>query len=135
MNPITLLLVVVATWRITRLLVRDEFPPVRAVRDWVTTTFADVTPSGELTPSKQWGVLGHTVAYLWTCTWCMSVWVGAGVVFTLGHWLSVPLPWLVVAAASAGAGLLNMVDVEHDQRYRRNELEIARLEDEETDRR
>lgn len=121
-------LLAVATWRLTRLLVRDEFPPTRALREWVIRTFADIQPDGTLTPSKQWGGAGHALAYLWTCTWCMSIWVGAGVV-ALADWrLSVPYPWLLVAAGSALSGLANMVDVEHDQRYRIRELQAEKLE-------
>ena len=121
-------LLAVATWRLTRLLVRDEFPPTRALREWVLRTFADIQSDGTLTPSKQWGAAGHALAYLWTCTWCMSIWVGAGVV-ALADWrLSVPYPWLLVAAASALSGLANMVDVEHDQRYRIRELQAEKLE-------
>lgn len=121
-------LLAVATWRLTRLLVRDEFPPTRALREWVLRTFADIQPDGTLAPSKQWGAAGHALAYLFTCTWCMSIWVGAAVV-ALADWrLSVPYPWLVVAAGSALSGLLNMIDVEHDQRYRIRELQAEKLE-------
>lgn len=120
-------LLAVATWRLTRLLVRDEFPPTRALREWVIRTFAEVQPDGTLTPSKQWGAPGHALAYLWTCTWCMSIWVGAGVVALADWHLSVPTPWLLVAASSALSGVLNMLDVEHDQRYRIRELQAEKL--------
>lgn len=121
-------LLIVAIWRVTRLLVRDEFPPIRAVRDWVLTTFATVDSAGELGNTSRWGAPGRSLAYLWTCTWCMSVWVGAGLV-ALADWrLSVPLPWLIVAAGSGVSGLLNLIEVEHDQRVRLRELSVARME-------
>lgn len=121
-------LLIIAIWRTTRLLVRDEFPPIRAIREWFIITFATVDTAGELGNTARWGVPGRSLAYLWTCTWCMSVWVGAGLV-ALADWrLSVPLPWLVVAAGSAVSGLFNLVEVEHDQRVKLRELSIQRME-------
>lgn len=122
------LLLILTTWRATRLLVRDEFPPTRTLREWMIRTFATVDEHGSLHPGPRWGAPGHTLAYLFTCTWCMSIWVGAGVV-ALADWQgSVPYPWLVVAASSAVSGLLNMVDMEHDQRYRIREQQYERME-------
>lgn len=122
------LLLIVAIWRTTRLLVRDEFPPIRAIREWFITSFATVDSAGELGNTSRWGAPGRSLAYLWTCTWCMSVWVGAALV-ALADWrLDVPLPWLVVAAGSAASGLLNLVEVEHDQRVRLRELSTQRME-------
>jgi hypothetical protein len=173
------LLLAVATWRITRLLVRDEFPPIRNLRDWIIRTMAIINPDGDLTGGRQLvpdrriaigiglaagafvaillialvgplpgamevpitlgagvvagfavgGLVGsravsHAVAYLWTCPWCMSVWVAAGLVWVADWRLSVPLPWLVVGAGAALTGVLTWVENEHDQRWwlRRNQI-------------
>jgi len=96
---------VLAIWRTTRLLVVDEFPPVRAVREWFITTFGEISKAGEITGGKRLGGIGHALAYVWDCPWCMSVWAGAGIV-ALADWrLDVPYPWLIVAAGSLAAGL------------------------------
>jgi hypothetical protein len=120
------LLVVVAIWRVTRLLVVDEFPPVRAVRMWVISTFAAVDAGGGLVRGRQWGGFGLAVAYVWTCSWCMSIWVGAGLVGLVSVWVSVPVPWLVVAAGSCVAGVMSWVEQEHDQRWAAREREVRR---------
>lgn len=119
-------LLVVTVWRVTRLLVVDEFPPVRAVRLWVVRTFAEVKADGSLGADRRWGWLGHALAYLWTCVWCMSVWVGGGVVAAATVWVSVPLPVLVVAAGSALSGVMSWVELEHDQRWAAREREVGR---------
>lgn len=64
---VSTVLVALATWRITRLLIVDSFPPFVAFR---RKLFAY-----ERTP--KW------FAYLWTCVWCMSVWVAVPVVVLL----------------------------------------------------
>lgn len=112
------LLLVIAIWRATRLLVVDEWPPTRWLRDWICDHLADVDMSGKLVRRRGvLGPLGFTVAYLWTCQWCMSVWVGGGLVWAAVQWVSVPAPWLVVAAGSCLAGVMAMVEAEHDQRW------------------
>jgi hypothetical protein len=117
---------VLAIWRLTRLLVVDEFPPVRAVRDWFIKTFATISPDGDMVGGKHLGGLGFALAYVWTCSWCMSVWVG-GAVWAAADWrLSVPYPWLILAAGSALAGVMNMVEGEHDQRFELRRLEIEK---------
>lgn len=117
---------VVAVWRGTRLLVADSFPPVRAVREWFIATFGVVNADGELVGGKRLGGLGFALAYVWTCSWCMSVWVG-GAVWAAADWrLSVPFPWLILAAGSALAGVMNMIEGEHDQRFELRRLEIEK---------
>lgn len=163
-------LLAVAIWRVTRLLVSDAFPPVRWLREWTIRTFATVDPAGQIVPRQRggrprwvmslwvlgcalagsavtlrvvndaprpvliavsaaavallvgylaavWPAVGYAVAYLWTCMWCMSVWAGTAVVFLTTIWVSVPAPWLVVAAGSGLAGVLGWVEQEHDQRW------------------
>lgn len=117
---------VLAIWRTTRLLVVDEFPPVRAVRDWMIKTFAVISPSGEMTGGRHLGGLGHAIAYIWTCPWCMSVYVGAGVWAATDWRLSVPYPWLILALGSGLSGMMNMIESEHEQRVELRRLEIEK---------
>ncbi len=110
--------VIIAIWRVTRLLVLDAWPPVRAIREWFIVTFGAIDADGNITGGKRWGVLGFSLAYVWTCPWCMSPWVGAAlwaIVVRVAH-QSLPFPWLVIAAGSGLTGLLAMVESEHEQR-------------------
>lgn len=112
---------VVVIARMTRLAVLDEFPPARGLRYWFVRTFATVDHRGNVVPdAKRWGRLAgvaHSVAYVWTCPWCMSIWVGAGV-WAIGHWWSWLIwPAAVVAAGSMLAGWDANAQGEHDKRY------------------
>jgi hypothetical protein len=61
-------------------------------------------------PDGHLGALGRSLAYLFRCPWCMSVWVGAGLTYATTFFTSVPLPWLVWAGACAVTGLLSLHD-------------------------
>lgn len=115
---------IVAIWRATRLLVVDDFPPIRAVRDWFIRTFAQVDTDGNMVGGKHLGGIGHAVAYVWTCPWCMSIYVGAAVC-ALADWrLSVPYPWLIVAAGSGLSGVMAWFESEHEQRWRLRDRDL-----------
>lgn len=140
---------VLAIWRLTRLFVVDEWPPVRIVRDWVTSTFARTDVTGDLAPIwaprawrpggqretsskwlRFWGVAFWSVAYIWTCPWCMSIYVGFGV-WAVADWgtaLSVPYPWLILAAGSLAAGIAGAAEAAHEQRYQIRQHEIDQIE-------
>lgn len=126
MNALLVLGLMVATWRTTRLLVRDEFPPVRAVREWFIATFGVVDADGNIVGGRRLGGIGHAVAYLWTCPWCMSIWVAAGLVALAERWTNVPLPWLVGALGAAFTGVMTWVENEHDQRFELRALAIGK---------
>ncbi len=107
-------------WRVTRLLVTDEFPPVRWLREaflrlGVTDERGNLT--GGIGP--RWiSWLTHSIAYVWTCPWCMSPWAGAGVVALADIRFSVAYPWLIVAIASLITGLAAQSEAEHEQRWK-----------------
>lgn len=44
-DPLLLLVDVLAVWRLTRLVTRDDFPPIKAAREWVLRRW----PSGDTT--------------------------------------------------------------------------------------
>ena len=111
---------VVTIWRLTRLLLIDEFPPARWLREafLLVGVFDD---KGNLTGGKgpRWiRGLAHSVAYVWTCPWCMSVWAGAAVVAIADVRYSVPLPWCIVAIASLVTGIASQAEAEHEQRWK-----------------
>jgi hypothetical protein len=96
MDVLLFLVLALAAFRITRLLVADEFPPVAAVRERVTRRFG-----GDSSP-----------AYLVHCPWCTGVYVSAALVAAL-DWLTdhtVLAPALLIAAVSAAVGYLAALD-------------------------
>lgn len=118
---------VVASWRLQRLLVKDEFPPVRWFRERVIRTMADTAADGSLTAGRRFGQPGLAVAYVFTCYWCMSFYTGL-VVWGLTDWrLSVPYPWLIVAMGSALSGVMGWVEEEHDQRWALRQQDVDRI--------
>lgn len=86
-----LVLLVLATYSVTRLVTADAFPPVLVAREWVQDRAG---PDSAL-------------AYLVTCPWCVGVYVSAGLVgAVLWAGYSLPLPLLWVAALRVCAGIL-----------------------------
>lgn len=86
-------LIVLASYRVWRLLARDAFPPVQVPRDWV---------------------LGHTPDWVGTmlgCGWCAGSWVTLATTWVVSACVSVEAPVLVGVAASAVVGFVAQYDV------------------------
>ena len=101
-------LICLATFRVTRLVIQDTFPPIGVPRDHLLNWWE---PDGDWIAdhpkaSPHWGALGRSLRYLLTCPWCMSPWVGAGVYYIATRFPGVARPFLIVAAASAVTGLI-----------------------------
>lgn len=124
------LALIVTIWRVTRLLLIDEFPPAR----WLRGAFLRLgvpDDRGNLVGGigPRWiSWLTHSIAYIWTCPWCMSVWAGAAVVAIADVRFSVPLPWCIVAIASLVTGLSSQSEAEHEQRWKLAQRKIDREE-------
>jgi hypothetical protein len=130
-----LLVMSLATYRLTRLVVEDTFPPVLWLRDrlvggWRPLTLREsetgrlpvlvegqsvtVAGLGGLTMvdgevqryARRWKRSPFWLAELLSCPWCASGWIAAGV--TAGVWASVglPVPVLVWLATWAVGALL-----------------------------
>lgn len=118
-----LLLIVMAlsTYRGTRLVVADTFPPVLWARDRVAggwrplaggETYRDDDLSYHVIDEvphryvKRWRWVPEWIAELISCPWCASGWVAAGV--TGGVWAlaGLPVPVLVWMATWAAGALL-----------------------------
>lgn len=87
-NLIHLLLLALATFRLTRLIIEDQiFEPVRN-RIWA-----------KYPPTTQ-------IGYLFTCPWCVSIWAGS--LLTAGYILipTITLAIALVLSLSAAVGLL-----------------------------
>lgn len=97
---LSVLLMSLASYRAARLLVHDEFPPIKWLREKFTAPYT--LPQGD--PRRSMTRVPYWLAYLWTCTWCMTVWTSG--VITVLTWLTLDLPapvliWGGIAAASA----------------------------------
>jgi hypothetical protein len=96
-----LLLVTLASYRLTRLVVDDTFPPVQWVRDRVV---------GDDPAVPRWRGVPAWVGDLVSCSWCASVWVSAGVTALTWVWIGLPVPLLVWAGAATGAAWLSHLE-------------------------
>lgn len=119
---LTLVLMALATYRISRLVVKDTFPPVLWIRDRLAGGWRPMT-SEELSvrpddPSHQeiegvWSVY-HTrshrspywLAELLSCTWCASAWVSGAVTAAVAITVGLPSPWLAGPAVWGAAAWL-----------------------------
>lgn len=110
---LTVLLVMLAVHRITRLVIADRI--ARAPREWLQNYFerqwtrrpGDIEAQRQrrevVMNSDEWQSAG---AYWFSCPWCVSIWVGAVVVVAASLTVGVTAPVLVWLAASTVTGLL-----------------------------
>lgn len=109
---LTILLICFGTHRLTRFVIADAFPPVAVPRDALLNWWApDVEWIKTHDGVAHWGQTGRALRYLFECPWCMSIWVGAVVVWVTTLFTSVPLPVLVWLTASSVTALLMSDDV------------------------
>lgn len=113
--PVWFLYVIIwlTTFRVTRLIIQDTFPPVawprQKILDWLKPDYEEFFRTHDVNeepPKAHLGAFGRSLHYLGTCPWCMSVWVGAGVVWIFTLYVSVPLPFVAWITASAVTGLI-----------------------------
>jgi len=126
---LVVILICLATHRVTRFITRDAFPLVASPRRWIEKRW---DPFDDATWEKWRGLdrkqrrelvhqvreqgsnigwpnpVGHSIAYLVTCDWCASIWVSAGLVAVTRwqlhwDWLLAGLVWLT---ASTITGLI-----------------------------
>jgi hypothetical protein len=141
MEILLVILLVLATYRGTRLITRDKLPVIDLPREafvlrWGTYQDAvRVLPEGHQERNillrswlyvwgRQWpsvdgrhrtNLVMKSLAYLWECDWCMSVWVGGLIVYTSTQFVNVPYPVLLWLATSAMTGLLTTVEEKLDK--------------------
>lgn len=134
MEILLTVLLAFATYRITRVVTRDKLPLIaipreafvqrwgvyegvgrvkddvrrnRLVRAW-RWFFASEFPA--IAEGRRSNLVMKSLAYLWECDWCASVWVGAAMVYGVAYHVHLPYPWLQWLAASAMTGLLTKVE-------------------------
>lgn len=99
---LTVILVCLATHRLTRLVVEDEI--AKRPREAIQRAFERRAEArtGTVSPDT-WQ---SKAAYLFGCPWCASIWVGGAVVLATALTVGVSLPVLTWLAASTVAGAL-----------------------------
>lgn len=117
-----LLLLTLTTYRATRFVVEDDFPPMLWIRDrlaggWRPVTQKELTDNPSMVGRHRRMVddvphvfihrakwVPEWLASLLSCPWCASGWLSAGIVASADAWVSVPLPvafWGAVWGAGA----------------------------------
>jgi hypothetical protein len=139
MDALLVILLFLAVYRGTRLIATDKLPVIDIPREAFVQRWGAYAEVARIPDEKrynwlvrgfryvfagQWpSINGRTrtnlimksLAYLWECSWCTSVWVGAAVVYTSAQYVDLPYPWLVWGAASAVTGLLVNVEEKLDK--------------------
>lgn len=105
----TFLLFVLTVWSITRLIITDGFPPLVWLRE---DLLGEMVPDDEgMVAVYPFAKLPPWMAYLANCFFCLSVWIGYGVVIV---WALVDdvddIVWLWPIAARVAVGLLASVE-------------------------
>jgi hypothetical protein len=128
--PVWLLIVcmILANYRVTRLAVKDTFPPVLWLRDRLAGGWRPLTdkeletvarqPGGNHPyPMQKIGGVQHRwvtrrswspywLADLVSCPWCVSGWLAAALTAAVALTVGVPAPFLVWGAVWAGSALI-----------------------------
>jgi hypothetical protein len=101
-------LIFLVIFRVTRFVIEDTWPPIGVPRKWLLNYWdPDLDWIAEREGARpHWGRLGPVLRYLFSCPWCMSVWLGPIVIYVTMQWYEVPAPVLVWIAGSAVTGLL-----------------------------
>lgn len=92
----TIVLLCVATYRLSRLVTKDTMPlvagPIARIETAVRKRFGAAWAEGL------------------RCPWCVSVWLGGALTLITAVTVGVGLPWLVWPVTSAAAGLLDCLE-------------------------
>lgn len=101
-------LIFLVIFRVTRLVIEDTFPPIGVPRKWLLNYWDPDVDWWETHPDAKphWDALGRSLRYLFSCPWCMSIWLGPVIIWVTMQWYDVPAPVLVWLGGSAVTGLL-----------------------------
>lgn len=104
-----IVLLLPTTARLTRLVTRDKIPLLSAPRDkFVERWGVYEDDKGEERKisigQKPTNIFMASLAYLWECDWCTSMWIGGGLTYLTWRWPGVMLWVLIALTTSYAAG-------------------------------
>jgi hypothetical protein len=102
-----------AVHRVTRLLTRDALPIIKVPRDAFVQRWGVYDDDDDRRTSingKNTNIIMSSLAYLWECDWCASVWVAAGLGWLTWTWPHVMFWLLAGLAASSLTGTWAIVE-------------------------
>lgn len=105
----TIFLLFLAAYRLTRLWTRDKLPFIHLPREAFVERWGVYEQQADKKMSingKKTNLVMRSLAYLWECDWCSGVWVSGLLVWGLTIFVSVPSPYLTWGATAAAVGLL-----------------------------
>ena len=102
-------LVVLATPRATRLWTRDKIPIIAVPREAFVQrwgVYEDDRGEARRTSigGRKTNVVMSSLAYLWECDWCSSMWIGGLLVYLTYRWPDTMMWVLLTLVASYAAG-------------------------------
>jgi hypothetical protein len=110
---LVVVLLILASYRVTRLIVYDDFPPIFWLRSKITYARPPITRTDKVwdyrTGQWQWG--DSEIDYWWlgelvNCPWCTSAYVSGAGVLIMWAVYGMPLPILVWLAVWGGSAAL-----------------------------
>jgi hypothetical protein len=94
LHPVlTFVLLALTSYRLTRFLVKDNFPPILYVRERLT--------GNDAYGVQKWPWVPFWLEYLAGCYWCVSVWTSGAVTLLAALTMDVPYPWLIWGGCAA----------------------------------
>lgn len=115
-TAIFIVLLTLASHRLTRLITRDKLALIKVPRDWFVSrwaTFDKVPPDlaremrNKSLSGKKTNIVMRSLAYLIECDWCMGFWVSGIMTYGSTYYMDYPWPWWVVSlAVASGVGLI-----------------------------
>lgn len=96
-SPLALVVLILAAFRLWRLLAEDDLPPLARARDWLT---------GAQREDGEWSFRRPTLAHFLACPYCLGAWVSLAV---YAAWLSAPVPTLYAMTPFAISGAVGLI--------------------------
>ena len=113
MSALLILLLTLATHRVTRVVTRDAIPLIKTPRDafvtrWGRSSSAATREERRVSfNGKRTNGFMASLAYLWECDWCTSIYVGGGLTYLTWRWTELgDQPWIVAVLAWLAASTL-----------------------------
>jgi hypothetical protein len=115
-------LLLVGVHRATRIVTRDKIPLIAVPREnfvnrWGTYEDEPDDTAAQRAEKRRTSIGGqHTnrfmasIAYLWECDWCASIWIGSGLTYATWRWPETMVWILLALTASTVTGLLAKVE-------------------------